>query len=94
MGSKRIGTARLRALIQQIVTETLINFTIVPASNRGSDLGTETNRFFNIYVGDLNLQNERGDYKIVEEEDYLSIKNNKTGKLYKFVLEEILEGGE
>ena len=38
---------------------------------------------------DLVLNNERGHYLIVEEEDYLSIKNEKTGKLYKFVLEEI-----
>jgi len=38
---------------------------------------------------DLVLNNERGHYKIVEEEEYLSIKNEKTGKLYKFVLEEI-----
>ena len=38
---------------------------------------------------DLVLNNERGHYLIVEEEEYLSIKNEKTGKLYKFVLEEI-----
>ena len=42
-----------------------------------------------ITTGDLILNNERGHYKIVEEEEYLSIKNEKTGKLYKFVLEEI-----
>jgi hypothetical protein len=42
-----------------------------------------------IATADLELQNDRGHYLIVEEEDYLSIKNEKTGKLYKFVLEEI-----
>jgi hypothetical protein len=42
-----------------------------------------------IATADLKLENERGHYLIVEEEDYLSIKNEKTGKLYKFVLEEI-----
>jgi len=42
-----------------------------------------------LQTADLVLNNERGHYKIVEEEDYLSIKNEKTGKLYKFVLEEI-----
>ncbi len=42
-----------------------------------------------IETADLILNNNRGHYTIVEEEDYLSIKNEKTGKLYKFVLEEI-----
>ena len=42
-----------------------------------------------IQTEDLVLNNNRGHYKIVEEEEYLSIKNEKTGKLYKFVLEEI-----
>jgi len=37
----------------------------------------------------LELSNERGDWTIIEEEDYLSIRNNKTDKMYKFVLEEI-----
>jgi len=36
-----------------------------------------------IQTADLVLNNDRGHYKIVEEEDYLSIKNEKTGKLYK-----------
>jgi len=42
-----------------------------------------------IQTADLVLNNERGHYTIVEEEDYLSIKNEKNGKMYKFVLEEI-----
>jgi len=42
-----------------------------------------------LQTADLVLNNNRGHYLIVEEEDYLSIKNEKTGKLYKFVLEEI-----
>ena len=44
-----------------------------------------------IQTNDLELQNDRGHYLIVEEEKYLSIRNKKTGKLYKFVLEEIDE---
>ena len=42
-----------------------------------------------LQTADLVLNNNRGHYLIVEEEEYLSIKNEKTGKLYKFVLEEI-----
>ena len=64
---------------------------IIPLENCTYDLGTPENRWREIYTCDLNLQNERGDWKIVEERDYLSIRNNKTGKLFKFVLEEIEE---
>ena len=42
-----------------------------------------------LQTADLVLNNDRGHYTIVEEEDYLSIKNEKNGKMYKFVLEEI-----
>jgi hypothetical protein len=42
-----------------------------------------------MYTGDLHLRNERGDWTIIEESDFLTITNNKNGKRYKFVLEEI-----
>ena len=66
----------------------------VPARDGKSDLGTNERRWANAYVhnlytNDLHLKNERGDWTIIEEEDYLSIVNNKTGKRYKFVLEEV-----
>ena len=32
---------------------------------------------------------ERNDWTVVEEEDYLTIKNNKTGKRFKLLMEEI-----
>ena len=65
---------------------------IFPAADSATqefDLGAVALRWKNIYTGDLHLKNERGDWSIIEEEDYLSITNNKTGKRYKFVLEEI-----
>ena len=62
---------------------------IIPDSDNSRDLGSTDKRFSNIYTGDLHLRNERGDWSIIEEEDYLSITNNKNGKKYKFVLEEI-----
>jgi hypothetical protein len=42
-----------------------------------------------MYTGDLHLKNERGDWTVIEEEDFLTLTNNKSGKRYKFVLEEI-----
>ena len=40
-------------------------------------------------TGDIELENERGHWRIIEEEEYLSIHNVKSNKKYKFVLEEI-----
>ena len=60
---------------------------ILPISDTTYDLGAANKRFANIYTGDLHLKNDRGDWTIVEESDYLCVVNNKTGKLYKMVLE-------
>ena len=68
---------------------TLNTVTILPTTDDTSDLGSSTKRWQNIYTTDLHLNNDRGDWTIIEEEEYLSIKNNKNGKMYKFVLEEI-----
>lgn len=61
----------------------------VPAANVTYDLGSTTLRWRNIYTGDLNLSNGRGDYTIVEGEDDLFLYNNRTGKTYKFVVQEV-----
>ena len=60
-----------------------------PGSDSAYNLGSPQLRWANIYTGDLHLRNERGDWTIIEERDYLSITNNYNGKRYKFVLEEI-----
>jgi hypothetical protein len=62
---------------------------VLPGVDNTLDLGTAALRWRNIYTGDLHLKNDRGDWSVVEEEEYLSVINNKTGKKYKFVLEEI-----
>ena len=62
---------------------------IFPSADNASNLGSASKRWANIYTTDLHLNNDRGDWTIIEEEEYLSIKNNKNGKMYKFVLEEI-----
>jgi len=55
------------------------------------DLGSASYRWQNIYTGDLHLKNDRGDWTVVEEEDYLSLRNNKSGKTFKLLMEEITE---
>ena len=62
---------------------------VYPSDNNTQDLGGINNRWANLYTGDLHLKNERGDWTIVEEEDYLCVVNNKSGKKYKMMLQEI-----
>ena len=60
---------------------------ILPDGDRTRNLGAPNLRWANVYTGDLHLRNERGDYTLIEEEDCLTIRFNKTGKRYRFVLE-------
>jgi hypothetical protein len=62
---------------------------LFPNTDSGASLGSPQRRWANVYTGDLHLRNDRGNWTIIEEEEYLSITNNISGKRYKFVLEEI-----
>ena len=68
---------------------------ILPQANNTYDLGSNANRFRNIYTNDLNLCNEgrgndvdgtSGNWTIQEGEDNLYVINNLTGKKYKMAL--------
>ena len=59
---------------------------VLPVSDNTKDLGSAAKRWANVYTADLHLRNERGDWTIVEEEEYLCVVNNKTGKKYKMNL--------
>ena len=70
-----------------------------PTSTNTTDLGTTSLRWRNIYTNDLNLSNEGssndfdgswGDWTIQEGESDLFLKNNRSGKKYKFNLTEVL----
>jgi hypothetical protein len=72
----------------------------VPGANDTYDLGASGNVWRNIYTGDLHLNNEgksegnsidktKGSWTIQEGADDLYLLNNKSGKKYKFKLEEI-----
>ena len=73
---------------------------ITPGANDTYDVGAAGNVWRNIYTGDLHLSNEakdegnavdgtKGNWTIQEGEEHLFILNNKSGKKYKFKLEEI-----
>jgi len=75
------------------------NGSIIPGSNTTFDLGSTTARWSNIYTGDLHLSNEgregnmvdgtKGNWTVQEGEQSLFLINNKTGKKYRFAIEEI-----
>ena len=60
---------------------------ITPDEDYTYTLGTAEKRWAHVYTGDLHLRNDRGDWTIVEERDYLCVINNITGKKYKMLLQ-------
>ena len=70
----------------------------IPQTNNAHDLGTSSLRWRNIYTNDLHLSNvghsndvdgSWGDWTIQEGESDLFLKNNRSGKKYKFNLTEV-----
>ena len=72
-----------------IAFNAFVTSSIIPTHNVTWNLGSPILRWANIYTGDLHLQNDRGDWTIVEEEDFLCVVNNKSGKKFKMMLEPI-----
>ena len=70
-----------------------------PATTNTTDLGTSSLRWRNLYTQDLQLSNESsggndvdgtwGNYTIQEGESDLFLINNRSGKKYKFLLQEV-----
>jgi hypothetical protein len=59
---------------------------MLPGEDVTYDLGSQNKRWANVYTGDLHLHNDRGNWTVVEEEEDLTIRNNRTGNWYKFAL--------
>lgn len=76
-----------------------LNNTLIPTVDGSFDLGSSVNGFShiysdnitatNVYTGDLHLKNDKGDWTVIEAEEYLTLRNNKTGKSFKIVMEAI-----
>jgi len=77
------------AITDSITFTGRVDSSVLPISDNSYNLGSESNRWANIYTADLHLRNDRGDYTLIEEEEMLTIRFNKTGKRYKFLLEAI-----
>jgi len=87
------GTATQRVILDS-------NGHFKPSADATYDLGSNTLAWRNVYTNDLHLSNEgheegnsvdgtKGNWTIQEGEEHLYIINNKSGKKYKFALEEI-----
>jgi len=75
--------------IENISVVTSLKSDLIPDGDRTRNLGSPSNRYANVYTGDLHLRNERGNWTILEEADFLCVINNLTGKRYKMVLQPI-----
>ena len=81
-------------------TDLTVTGNVVPGSTDQYDLGASGNVWRNLYTGDLHLSNEaktegnevdgtKGNWTIQEGSEDLYLLNNKSGKKYKFKLEEV-----
>jgi hypothetical protein len=81
-------------------TDLTVTGNVVPGTTDTYDLGAVANVWRNIYTGDLHLSNEakeegnavdgtKGNWTIQEGAEHLYILNNKSGKKYRFKLEEM-----
>jgi len=73
--------------VDNLAVTSSLKSNLIPDGDRTRNLGSPSNRFANMYTGDLHLRNERGDWTIVEEADFLCVVNNLTGKRYKMMLQ-------
>ncbi len=71
----------------------ILSGSMIPGVDNSIDLGASTHRFANIYTADLNLRNDRGNWTLIEEESFISFRNNDTGKRYRMLMEEITGDG-
>jgi hypothetical protein len=69
-----------------LIVSASLGSNIIPSLDSTYTLGTPNYRFAHVYTGDLHLRNDRGDWTILEERDYLCVINNITGKKYKMSL--------
>jgi len=66
-----------------------ITGSIIPEGDGVHNLGSNTNRWGNVFTSDLSLKNEIGDWTIVEGSEELFIYNNNSNKVFKFALIEV-----
>jgi hypothetical protein len=66
-----------------------VHGSIIPKASATYNLGSSSARWNTVFTSDLSMSNGIGDYTIVEGEEDLFIYNNKTNKVFKFLLQEV-----
>ena len=99
-GSTKIQAQASGLMVTGITT---VSGNFMPGTDNNLDLGSLTQRWANVYVGDMNLSNKGkkndvdgtwGNFTLQEGENDLFIINNRSGKRYKFNLTEIPLGDD
>lgn len=67
---------------------------MLPSATNTRSIGSTANKLkevhaTDVYTGDLHLKNDKGDWTMIEAEDYMTLRNNKTGKTFRLMMEEI-----
>ncbi len=93
------GTGSLVFATNPTIAGMTVSADVVPNANGTIDLGASGTRFANVYSSDLDLSNEAkgvntvdgtwGSYLIEEGEEHLYITNRRSGKKFRFMLEEV-----
>jgi hypothetical protein len=93
-----VGRATTDTLTNKTIGAATISGNLTPNANNTIDLGSSANRWANVYSNDLDLSNEGsansidgtwGSYLVQEGEEHLYIINRRSGKKFRFVLEEV-----
>ena len=69
-----------------------LNNSLFPTANIQFDLGSTTSRFKHIYTenittGDLNLKSNEGDWTVIEQANFIKLRNNLTLQEFKITME-------
>jgi len=72
-----------------VTGDATISGNVVPTSESEGTLGTDEKPWEAVHTKELNLTNDNGDWTVIQEENYLTVRNNKTNKLYKLLMQEI-----
>jgi len=93
-----VGTTDTQTLTNKTIGAATISGNLIPNANNTIDLGSSANRWANVYSNDLDLSNEGGansvdgtwgSYLVQEGEEHLYIINRRSGKKFRFMLEEV-----
>ena len=84
-----LGVSNFSSAVVNVSASMNVSGSILPSAggDLAFNLGSPTLRWAHVYTGDLHLRNERGDWTVIEENDFLRIVNNKTGKNYKMMMQ-------